>query len=53
MESFLDMIQLGLIHVAGLTRAELANQIKYKLVSSGVVRDQWWWSILPLCLILC
>ena len=35
----IDMIQFGLIHVAGLTRAELANQIKNKLVSSGVVRD--------------
>ena len=35
----IDMIQFGLIHVAGLTRSELANQIKYKLVSSGVVRD--------------
>ena len=35
----IDMVQFGLIHVAGLTRAELANQIKYKLVSSGVVRD--------------
>ena len=35
----IDMIQFGLIHVEGLTRSELANQIKYKLVSSGVVRD--------------
>lgn len=35
----IDMIQFGLIHVAGFTRSELANQIKYKLVSSGVVRD--------------
>lgn len=35
----IDMVQFGLIHVAGMTRAELANQIKYKLVSSGVVRD--------------
>lgn len=35
----IDMLQFGLIPVAGLTRAELANQIKYRLVSSGVVRD--------------
>lgn len=35
----IDMLQFGLIQVAGLTRAELANQIKYRLVSSGVVRD--------------
>ena len=35
----IDMIQFGLMPVAGLTRSELANQIKYKLVSSGVVRD--------------
>lgn len=35
----IDMIQFGLIHVAGMTRAEVANQIKYRLVSSGVVRD--------------
>jgi polysaccharide export protein, bexD/ctrA/vexA family len=35
----IDMLQFGLIHVAGMTRAELANQIKYRLVSSGVVRD--------------
>lgn len=35
----IDMLQFGLIPVAGLTREELANQIKQKLVSSGVVRD--------------
>lgn len=35
----IDMLQFGLINVAGMTRAEVANQIKYRLVSSGVVRD--------------
>ena len=35
----IDMPILGLIKVAGMTRLELANSIKYRLVSGNLVRD--------------
>lgn len=35
----IDMPVLGLINVEGLTRTELANLIKYRLLSSNLVRD--------------
>lgn len=35
----IDVPVLGLIHVQGLTRMELANDIKYRLLSANLVRD--------------
>lgn len=38
-KGYIDMPVLGLVKAEGLTRMELANEIKHKLVSSSLVRD--------------
>ncbi len=38
-EGKIDMPILGLLDVQGLTRMELANEIKYRLLSANLVRD--------------
>lgn len=38
-EGFIDMPIIGMQHVAGLTRLELATQIKYKLLAAQMLND--------------